>query len=72
MRKRTILLILIIGSAVAALRESYSAPQAPALLESRLRDLEGRVSMLQSELSAQNATLKILMQDYEERKRHQQ
>ena len=71
MRKRTILLILLIGSTVASLRESYSAPQA-ALLESRVRELEGRVSMLQSELTAQDATLKILMQDYEERKRHQQ
>ena len=72
MRKRTILLILLIGFATTALRESYSAPQAPAILESRIRDLEGRVSMLQSQLSAQNAMLRILMQDYEERKRHQQ
>jgi hypothetical protein len=45
---------------------------APAQLESRIRDLEGRLSMLQSQLSAQNAMLRILMQDYEERKRHQQ
>jgi hypothetical protein len=72
MRKRIILLILFIGSAAAALHESYSAPQTPAMLESRIRDLEGRVTMLQSQLSAQNATLRILMQDYEERKRHQQ
>jgi hypothetical protein len=72
MRKRTILLILLIGSAAVALRESYSAPQAPAALESRVRDLEGRVSMLQAQLSAQNAMVRILMQDYEERKRHQQ
>jgi hypothetical protein len=71
MRKRTILLILLIGFAAAALRESFSAPQAPAVLERRISDLEGRVSMLQSQLSAQNAMLRILMQDYEERKRHQ-
>jgi hypothetical protein len=71
MRKRTILLILLIGSTAAALRESYSTPQAPAALESRIRDPEGQVSMLQSQLSAQNAMLRILMQDYEERKRHQ-
>ena len=71
MRKRTILLILLIGSTMVALRESYSAPQAPAVLESRIRDLEGRVSMLQSEVSAQNAILRILIQDYDDRKHHQ-
>jgi hypothetical protein len=71
MRTRTILLILLIGSTLVALRESYSAPQAPALLESRVRDLEARVTMLQSEVSAQNAMLRILMQDYDERKHHQ-
>lgn len=69
MHTRTILFILFIGSTVVALRESYSAPQA--LLESRVRDLEGRVTMLRSEVTAQDATLRILMQDYEERKRHQ-